>query len=152
MTPRGFGMRCVRCGGRDEYPTAKRVQSCSTCGFPDRPPTEHERVCLGPGCDVLMEGRDPEARFCTPRCRARDWKARTGYGRQSAVRTPRRANASGPSIRISYLRALDATADALIDAGVPRARAREHARTALRPLLTQRQAPIADRQEARRDR
>jgi ribosomal protein L15E len=61
-------------------------------------------------CAKPLVGRDPRARFCDDKCRAKGWKARTGYGvverrvRTVARRTSRRA----PDLRISYRRAVDA--------------------------------------------
>lgn len=49
------------------------------------------RVCAC-GCGTSLEGRDPRARYHDAACRARGWKAETGYGRQDEPQV--RANAS----------------------------------------------------------
>lgn len=52
--------------------------------------TESVRVCEC-GCGASLEGRDERARYATDACRAKAWKAGTGYGPQR----PRRMRSNG---------------------------------------------------------
>lgn len=59
------------------------------------------------GCGEPLAGRRPEARYATDQCRARDWKAKRGYGPQR--RPGSRTNASG--LQVSFRKAVDVLAD-----------------------------------------
>lgn len=100
------------------------------------------RVCAC-GCGRSLEGRRPEARYATDKCRARHWKLRTGYGRadqQKGVRTAE-APRSGPSgLQVSYRKAVKRVAELLAVNGWVQRRDAEHVATlTLRAALPDRQ-------------
>jgi hypothetical protein len=55
------------------------------------------RLC-GCGCGESMEGRAVNARYASAACRARAWKAQTGYGPQKGREG--RSNVSGSGVRL----------------------------------------------------
>lgn len=63
------------------------------------------RICAYPPCARSFESSHSKARYCDPKCKAADWKLRTGYGKRRAVRT----EAGGPGgAQISYRKAVAA--------------------------------------------
>lgn len=59
-------------------------------------------------CRGSLEGRRPNARFCSDACRARAWKAKTHYGPQPVVskRSGRDGKRANGGLQISYRRAV----------------------------------------------
>lgn len=65
------------------------------------------RICAYPPCATPFRSSRSEARYCSDRCRTRDWKRKAFYGRARSVRTDG-SSRSGP--QLSYRRAIDVLA------------------------------------------
>lgn len=109
-----------------------------------------ERVC-GCGCGASLEDRNRKALYASDACRARGWKARTGYGPQR----PRKDRANGrsrqrqPELRVSYRKTVDHLANWLEAGGEPPAMARRHAEQVIGAALTPHQRDALARIRAR---
>jgi hypothetical protein len=87
------------------------------------------RVCAC-GCGESIEHLRPQAVYASDACRPRHWKERTGYEDRRARKADRNGKRKAPrrpSLRVSYLKAVEAIE--------PHVGSRERAEEILRPVL-----------------
>jgi hypothetical protein len=83
------------------------------------------RICKAPDCDKVVDPKRVElygAETCDPICRAKAWKADTGYGHQDPARRPspavRTASRKPSGLQVSYRKAVEGCVEALRECGV----------------------------------
>lgn len=99
-------------------------------------------TCAAPGCRESLDHLRKPGFYCSDACRARAWKARTGYRGQTPAGTARNGKARS-GLQVSFRKAVDTLAIALYGEP-PDAHTRARVEEMLRPALPARQRERLD--------